>query len=519
MDSTRRNRDRGLRPGSLTDEETAMKFSDIPELEPFLKEKPAPLIFSGVQCDSRRVRPGDLFVALTGSRDDGARYAAAALAKGAVAVLAQTPVRDAPKQTIAVNDARGALACLAAALNGWPARALRVTGITGTNGKTTTAWLLRELLRAGGRTPGLLSTVQVEYGGRTIPATRTTPDACELQGLLAAMRGAGCDTAVMEVSSHALDQQRTAFLRFEAAAFTNLSQDHLDYHGTMEAYFQAKQRLFTQLADSHPGASALCCIDAGYGARMAEFVATLPLRRVTCGFVPSADLRAEEVSVTPDGSRFTLVAPDGQRRSLCVHLAGRYNIANMLCAAGLALEAGVPLDTVAATLEQARPQWGRLERVPTALPAAVFVDYAHTDDALRNVLTTLREITRGRLLVVFGCGGNRDRTKRPLMGRACAEWADRLVVTSDNPRGEEPMAIIGEILAGVPAGAEVTVECDRRAAIRLALAEAGPDDVVLVAGKGHEPFQELADRTVPFDDRQVVAEEARTVGGAGRQDR
>jgi len=174
---------------------------------------------------------------------------------------------------------------------------------------------------------------------------------------------------------------------------------------------------------------------------------------------------------------------------------------------------------VAATLEQVRPQWGRLERVPTALAAAVFVDYAHTDDALRNVLATLREITRGRLIVVFGCGGNRDRTKRPLMGRACAEWADRLVVTSDNPRGEEPMAIIGEILAGVPAGAEVTVECDRRAAIRLALAEAGPDDVVLVAGKGHEPFQELADRTVPFDDRQVVAEEARTVGGTGRQDR
>lgn len=496
-----------------------MRFSDIPEITSFLKEKPSPLVFSGVQSDSRRVKPGDLFVALAGSRDDGARYAAAALSRGAVAVLAQAPVRDAPKQTIVVNDVRGALACLAAAVNGWPARALCVYGITGTNGKTTTAWLLRELLRAGGRVPGLLSTVQVEYGGRTIPATRTTPDACELQGLLAAMRGAGCDSVVMEVSSHALDQQRAAFLRFEAVVFTNLSQDHLDYHGTMEAYFQAKQRLFAQLAADHPNATALCCLDGGYGPRMAEYVATLPLRRVTCGFTSVADLRAEEVSVTPEGSRFTLVAPDGGRHALCVHLAGRYNIANMLCAAGLALEAGVPLDTVAVTLEQARPQWGRLERVTTALPCAVFVDYAHTDDALRNVLTTLREITRGRLIVVFGCGGNRDRTKRPLMGRVCAELADRLVVTSDNPRGEEPMAIIGQILEGVPAGADAAIEPDRRAAIRLALAEAGPDDVVIVAGKGHEPFQELADRTVPFDDRRVVAEEAQALSEAGRRRR
>ena len=498
-----------------------MKFTEIPEIIPFLKEKPPTLVFSGVQSDSRRVRPGDLFVALVGSRDDGARYAAAALAKGAVAVLAEKPVPDASKQTILVNDARGALACLAAALNGWPAKALRVYGVTGTNGKTTTAWLLRELLRAGGNTPGLLSTVQVEYGGRAIPATRTTPDACELQSLLAAMRGAGCDSAVMEVSSHALEQQRTAFLRFEAAAFTNLSQDHLDYHGSMEAYFQAKQRLFKQLAQDNPGATAVCCLNggSGYGARMAEYVAALPLRCVTCGFAPDANLRAENVSVTPDGSRFTLVTPDGDRREVNVHLAGRYNIANMLCATGLALDAGVSLDTVVAVLEQARPQWGRLERVATDLPAAVFVDYAHTDDALRNVLTTLREITRARLVVVFGCGGDRDRSKRPLMGRVCAELADRVVVTSDNPRSEEPMAIINEILEGVPAGATVAVEPDRRAAIRLALAEAGPDDVVLVAGKGHEPFQELADRTVPFDDRQVVTEEARTLVGTSRQDR
>ena len=491
-----------------------MKFSEIPELAALLGDKVPGVVFSGVQCDSRRIRPGDLFVALSGSRDDGGNYAGAALAKGAVAVLSENPVKDVVKQVIPVKDARRALACLASALNGWPSRALRVYGITGTNGKTTTAWLLRELLRAGGANPGLLTTVQVEYRGREIPATRTTPDACELQGLLAAMRAAGCDSAVMEVSSHALDQQRVAYLRLAGAAFTNLSQDHLDYHRTMEAYFQAKQRLFAQLAQEAPGAPAVCFRDAGYGERMAAYLATLPLRRMTCGFSQASDLRAEDIAVTTDGSRFTLAAPDGRRRALCVHLAGRYNIANMLCAAGLALEAGVPLDTVAQTLEAAKPRWGRLERVPAPVPATVFVDYAHTDDALTNVLATLREMTRGRLTVVFGCGGNRDRTKRPLMGKACAALADHLVITSDNPRSEEPMAIIGEIMAGVPEGTSAVIEPDRRAAIRHALTTAKAGDVVLVAGKGHEPFQELADRTVPFDDRQVVMEEAGKIGPA-----
>jgi UDP-N-acetylmuramoyl-L-alanyl-D-glutamate--2,6-diaminopimelate ligase len=485
-----------------------MKFSDIPELAPLLLGKPAGIVFCGVQCDSRRIRPGDVFVAIAGNRDDGAKYAAAALEKGAVAVLAETSVPDASRQTVLVKDARRALACLASALNGWPSRAMRVYGITGTNGKTTTAWLLSELLRAGGREPGLLTTVQVDYRGRSIPATQTTPDACELQRLLAAMCGAGCDTAVMEVSSHALAQQRVAFLKFEAAAFTNLSQDHLDYHGNMAAYFSAKQRLFGQLAEEHPGATAVCFLDADYGPPMAAHLATLPLKRLTCGFSQEADLRAEDISVTPDGSLFTLALPDGRRCALRVHLAGRYNIANMLCAAGLALDAGVPLDAVAQTLERVRPQWGRLERVPAAVPASVFVDYAHTDDALKNVLGTLREITRGRLTVVFGCGGNRDRAKRPLMGRVCAELADRVVVTSDNPRGETPMAIIEEILAGVPTGTDVAVEADRRTAIRQALAGTAPGDVVLVAGRGHESFQELADRTVPFDDRRVVMEEA-----------
>lgn len=489
-----------------------MKFADLPELLPLLQDKPPQVSFTGVQCDSRRVRPGDVFVAISGHRDDGGKYAAAALAKGAVAVVTEVPLRDCAKCLVLVKDARRALALLASALNGWPSRTMDVFGITGTNGKTTTAWLLRELLRAGGRNPGLLTTVQVEYKGRSIPATRTTPEACELQGLLAAMSGAGCDSAVMEVSSHALDQQRVACVRFAAAAFTNLSQDHLDYHGTMERYFEAKQKLFAQLAQERPGAVAVCFRDAGFGERMAEYVATLPLKRVTCGFSAASDVRAEDISLTPDGSRFVLVTPDGRRTPLCVHLAGRYNIANMLCAAALALEAGVPLEAIAVALQEVMPRWGRLERVPVALPAAVFVDYAHTDDALTNVLDTLREMTRGRVIVVFGCGGDRDRTKRPLMGRACALLADHLVVTSDNPRSEEPLAIISEVLSGVPEGTAMTVEPDRRAAIRCALALAGAADVVLVAGKGHEAFQELAGRTVSFDDRQVVLEEAAHLG-------
>ncbi len=491
-----------------------MRLNEIPELLPLAVDRLPAVAFGGVQCDSRRVRPGDLFVAVSGNREDGARYAAAALARGAVAVVAEGVPPDCARSLVRVKDARRALGLLAAALNGWPARKLEVFGVTGTNGKTTTAWLLRELLRAGGRQPGLLSTVQVEYGGRAIPATRTTPDACELQGLLAAMQGAGCDSAVMEVSSHALDQQRVAGLRFAGAAFTNLSQDHLDYHHTMEAYYQAKQRLFAQLAEECPGAPAVCFIDAGYGERMSGYLATLPLRRVTCGFGAAADVRAEEVALAAEGSRFVLALPDGRRLAVRVSLAGRYNIANMLCAAGLALEAGVPLDAVGAALEGAQPRWGRLERVPVPQPVAVYVDYAHTDDALKNVLGTLRETTAGRLLVVFGCGGDRDRTKRPLMGRACAAAADHLVVTSDNPRTEEPEAIIAEILAGIPEGTSVTVEPDRRAAIRRALALAGAGDVVLVAGKGHESFQELAARTIPFDDRRVVAEEAAGLAAA-----
>jgi UDP-N-acetylmuramoyl-L-alanyl-D-glutamate--2,6-diaminopimelate ligase len=484
-----------------------MKISEMPELLPLLADKPPAITFTGVQCDSRRVRPGDLFVAVSGQRDDGAKYGAAALAKGAAAVVSEAPLRDCSKANIIVKDARLALAILANAVNAWPSRKMDVFGITGTNGKTTTAWLLSELLRAGGRNTGLLTTVHVAYQNRVIPAMRTTPDACELQSLLASRAGTGCDSAVMEVSSHALDQHRTAGIRFAGAAFTNLSHDHLDYHGSMEAYWETKKHLFSQLAHERPDAPAVCFLDAPYGTQMAEFLATLPVKRITCGFSDTADIRVKDVSLTPDGSRFTLATVDGARVQLNVQLAGRHNIENMLCAVALALSAGVPLETVASVLQTVRPQWGRLERVPVNAAFRVFVDYAHTGDALTNVLSAIREMSKGRTIVVFGCGGDRDKTKRPQMGRACADGADVLVVTSDNPRSEKPEDITSEIMAGVPHGTVTHIETDRRAAIRLALSLAKEDDVVLVAGKGHESFQEIAGRAFPFDDRLVVMEE------------
>jgi UDP-N-acetylmuramoyl-L-alanyl-D-glutamate--2,6-diaminopimelate ligase len=280
----------------------------------------------------------------------------------------------------------------------------------------------------------------------------------------------------------------------------------------MADYWEVKKGLFALLAQERPGAPAVCFLDAAYGEEMAAHIATLPLKRITCGFSEAADIRALGITLTPDGATFTFAgeAPKG-RGAFAIpirsHLAGRYNIANMLCAAALALEAGVPVETIATVLQKVSPQWGRLERVPVKAPFRIFVDYAHTDDALTQVLSAIREMCKGRILVVFGCGGDRDRKKRPLMGAACARGADMLVVTSDNPRSEIPDAIIAEILSGIPDGSDLHVETDRRAAIRLALSLARAEDVVLVAGKGHEAFQEMGGRVFPFDDRQVAKEE------------
>ena len=486
-----------------------MKLSQLLEgVETLERLAPGSLEIACVRCDSRKIRPGDLFVAGRGERDDGLRFIPDALARGAAAIVSESPAPAGPEAAgrwIRVVDARLALARLAATAAGNPANSLDIHAVTGTNGKTTTCWLLRDMLRAGGRIPGLMTTVTCSYADREIPASRTTPDACEVQSLLAAMRGAGCDSAVVEASSHGILQHRVGAMRLASAAFTNLSRDHLDYHRDFENYYLAKRGLFEQLAATNRGRGvAVVNGDDPYGRRLAAEVAALGVRVETFGFGPGNRWRAADIALDAAGSSFRMATPEGDI-PLRVRLLGRHNIANMLCAAAIAATAGgVPPDAIARVLREAAPRWGRLEVVPTPLPATFFVDYAHTDDALEKVLSALREITRRRLICVFGCGGDRDRTKRPKMGAAVGRLADHAIVTSDNPRTEDPGAIIREIVAGFPRGASWEVEPDRAAAILRAIRASGGGDVVLVAGKGHETYQEFAGRTIPFDDREQI---------------
>ncbi|MFO7937724.1 MAG: UDP-N-acetylmuramoyl-L-alanyl-D-glutamate--2,6-diaminopimelate ligase [Kiritimatiellia bacterium] len=486
-----------------------MKFEEIDMLAPLIVTGNTAIRFSGISCDSRRIRPGYLFAAVPGWKEDGAKYVDSALERGAAGVITENSPRFVRGPAVQVTDVRWALALIASAVNGYPSRKMDVYSVTGTNGKTTTAWLLREILTGSGRNTGLFSTVSIEYPGREIPAVRTTPDACMLQELLADMLGAGCDSVVMESSSHALCQSRGAGIPFAGGAFTNLSRDHLDYHRTMDEYFEAKLLMFKQMAALNPGAPAVCCIDGDYGRKMAREIEKLPLTCITAGFNDNAHLRASSLTASALNSDFVLNGCGADNLKISTSLAGRYNVLNIMCASALAAAAGVSWRKIAQTVESVCPRWGRLERV--SLPGkriSAFVDYAHTDDALNNVLSTLREITEGKLIVVFGCGGDRDISKRPLMGKTCAELADISVVTSDNPRSEEPMKIISEIMSGVSGQPNVSVCEDRREAIRKALKMAADGDVLLVAGKGHECFQESAGRSVPFDDRAVLKEEA-----------
>jgi UDP-N-acetylmuramoyl-L-alanyl-D-glutamate--2,6-diaminopimelate ligase len=361
---------------------------------------------------------------------------------------------------------------------------------------------VRDLLRAHGLNPGLIGTVRYEMGDRVIPADRTTPDATELQGMLDQMRLADCHAAVMEVSSHALDQHRAEGVEFDVAVFTNLTHDHLDYHKDMESYFAAKARLFTSLGKGDKDARAVINLDDPYGRRLAGMVpAHVPV--LTYGFEPGADVRAENAVLTPAGNRFTLVTPWGSA-DLATHLLGRFNISNMLAAAAAAGALGVPFRTIVRVLAAFASAPGRLERVPSR-SRHVFVDYAHTGHALENVLSTLRELTPGRLVTVFGCGGDRDRAKRPVMGAIAATLSDHAILTSDNPRTEDPLAILREVAAGIPAGAPHQVIPDREQAIAAGLAMLREGDLLLIAGKGHETFQEIGRTKIEFDDREVAA--------------
>ncbi|MHC4561247.1 MAG: UDP-N-acetylmuramoyl-L-alanyl-D-glutamate--2,6-diaminopimelate ligase [Planctomycetota bacterium] len=457
---------------------------------------------TALSADSRRAEPGVCFVAMRGAVHDGHEFIESAVAAGAVAVVCEDPAQVPTGTPCAVvADTRLALGPLAQAIQGWPARQLKVIGITGTNGKSTVAWLLRDILTEAGHTPALLGTIQYEVGSRQVPATTTTPDAVELAAMMAEMVSAGCTHLAMEVSSHALDQRRVAGIEFAAAVMTNLSGDHLDYHLTQEAYLAAKLRLFESLP---PSAVAIVNRDDPAG----ETFAAAAERDVTWyGLSPAADVWARIDRIDSTGTEFLLTAGEREAR-IVTPLIGRHNVYNCLAASTAADTLGVSTEVVARALAEIHRIPGRLERVPGERPFSVFVDYAHTDDALANVLSALRPVTAGRLVVVFGCGGDRDRTKRPRMARVAQDMADVLVITSDNPRNEPPEQIIDEIVAGLARGDNdrSRVEPDRRTAIADAIAEAQAGDVVLIAGKGHETYQVIGDRRIDFDDAAVAAE-------------
>jgi UDP-N-acetylmuramoyl-L-alanyl-D-glutamate--2,6-diaminopimelate ligase len=473
---------------------------------------------AGAAADSRAIRPGWLFVAIPGRHDDGAKYLPQALAAGAAAVVAVTELEvPAGVALIRVSDAYAAAGRVAEILHGQPGRDLCLFGVTGTNGKTTTAYLLRAILAVAGRRAGMIGTVVYDTGGGAPrEADRTTPTPFEAQALLAEMRAHGLRDAVLEVSSHSLAQRRLGAARFAGVIFTNLTGDHLDYHHTMDEYFAAKQLLFTE--GLPPGAPAVINTDDPWGARLAATLAALPTpaapRVIPFGRDAAARAGAHlcELRTGADGTTVTLEFAAGvlpgdaasRRVELQSPLVGVFNAYNLAGAAVLALAAGVPEAAVRGALATCTGAPGRLEPVRALAGWTAFVDYAHTDDALDNVLRTLRDLRPRRLIVLFGCGGDRDRSKRPRMGAVAARYADVIVLTSDNPRTEDPAAILRDIQAGIPTGIPCQVLADRRAAIRAAVAAAGPGDFLLVAGKGHEPYQECNGVKTHFNDREEL---------------
>src|SRR6184192_4016830 len=456
-----------------------------------------------ITYDSRRVQRNTLFVALRGEKADGHQFIGQAIAKGASVIVAEREEKDPRVTCLVVENTRTALADFSATFYEYPARKLKLAAVTGTNGKTTTTFLIKHICENAGLRCGLIGTVRYEIGERMLPAIRTTPESLDLQELLSQIVNAGCRAAAMEVSSHALAQERTRGIEWDVAVFTNLTQDHLDYHGTMENYFAAKTKLFEQLAQQQKKKKpvAVINIDDRYGRQLLAKIHK-KVSVVTFGMGASADFRASNYRMEFAGTSYQLDAR-GKSYLVRVPLIGRFNVANSLAALAAATALGVGLREAVLSLAKSPQVPGRLEIVPAKRQFQVFVDYAHTPDALRNVLKTLRELEPHRLVVVFGCGGDRDRQKRPLMGEIVDRHADYAIITSDNPRKEDPSAILAEIEKGCRSTHYEKI-VDRMAAISRAIALAQPRDIVLIAGKGHESYQEFADHTVPFDDIQVA---------------
>ena len=469
---------------------------------------------TGLTDDSRRVKPGSVFVAVKGGRVDGHAFVQEAVVAGASALVLQERLPAGPPiPMLRVLDSRRALGLLASRLQQDPSSRLRLIGVTGTNGKTTVTYLCQSVLQAAGRRVGVIGTVAYHIGSERLSAPHTTPGAVELQGLLARMVEAGLDSTVMEVSSHALALDRTAGCEFDVAVYTNLTQDHLDFHADMEDYFKAKLRLFTGLTPagnkSRPK-RAIVNVDDARGHHVCG-ASRVPVW--TYSIQKQSDIQAVDVRLSLAGTSFTAVTPSG-RFSVESRLVGEHNVYNMLAAVGVGLHEQVPPNAIREGIRSVVNVPGRFERVEAGQGFTVVVDYAHTEDALDRLLATAQALKTGRIITVFGCGGDRDRGKRPRMGRVAAQRSDLVVLTSDNPRSEDPMAIIAEVEAGLreamdPARGRYRVVADRRQAIEVAVREAKPGDMVLIAGKGHEDYQILGATRVHFDDREVAREAIR----------
>lgn len=472
----------------------------------------------GIVYDSRRSGEGSLFVAVKGESFDGHEFAAAAAKAGAVAVVAEREIEGLSNVSLVlVDESRAAMAALASRFYDYPSRKLKLIGVTGTKGKTTTTYLIASILNAVGQKTGVIGTIGSRIGSKFVESEHTTPDSVDLQALLARMVEADMQTVAMEVSSHGLAQGRVSGCEFDCGIFTNLTRDHLDYHSTMEEYLDAKLLLFTDYAaKSSKEFTAVVNVDDPASATVIQAVKIAGVSGVksrnlgqvlTFGVSSQADITATNITASAKGVTYKLNYA-GEQVEVDLKLGGLFNAYNSLAAAGAAISQGLTVSQVAEGLAQAETVAGRFESIECGQDFAVLVDYAHAPDALENVLTAARDLTESRLIVVFGCGGNRDRGKRPIMGRIASELADLCMVTSDNPRKEDPDAIIAEIMAGISNGSKdrVTVESDRRTAIEKSLTMAGPGDVVVIAGKGHEDCQIFADHTIHFDDREVARE-------------
>ncbi|HYM78001.1 MAG TPA: UDP-N-acetylmuramoyl-L-alanyl-D-glutamate--2,6-diaminopimelate ligase [Candidatus Dormibacteraeota bacterium] len=493
-----------------------MTFQHLLDGAEFLSQSGNPDV-SGVEYDSRRVKAGSVFVAMQGETSDGNRFIDQAIRAGAIAIVTDSPAEK-QREGVAwalVPHGRRALARLSANFYKRPAERIAVTGITGTNGKSTTAFLIEAILTAAGRKSALIGTIEYHVAGRVYPAPHTTPEALELARLFSEALGEGATDAVIEVSSHALAQQRVFGVPFDVAVFTNLTRDHLDYHKTMEEYFAAKRVLFEGCGTDAPRA-VVTNLDDEYGVKLAEFSRKRSSVVLTYGWT-RGDFHAEKADVTPRGTRFDMITPQ-EKLAIFSPLIGRVNVYNILAAAAACFARGCPADAIMRGVGALTHVPGRFQRVDCGQPFTVVIDYAHTDDALRNLTGLAREfVSRGgggaRVITLFGCGGDRDRAKRPLMGEAAGRGSDFAVLTSDNPRSEDPLAIINDALVGLQrTGAKYSVEVDRRKAIALAIGEARPGDIVLLAGKGHEKVQVTRDGSHPFDDVEVAREVLRGAG-------